>query len=409
MEPGDSTTQVIPSSPSSDNLAESSPTASDTVTASSPGTDSTPSTSSAFPMRKRLRRNPAVLIRWIEDHPFNPYPTKAEKQGLAFYAGMTQRQLNDWFANARRNIKKVGYENWKKKHNGFSAILSGIPLATSSTASNNGGSGSAATHHGLNSSFTNHPFTNTAFTISPLNRPSFSASAPCTYPSTGPMSFAAAGMGTCVKPTALQSSAAAAAGFVKLEGGSAYYGGSSYGLAPGEGSGGGGGAHLVSSSGSSSFCLSSLPFSHESYQLAAATGHTTGPLLAAVDANIRSFSTPTSAATIPYIACDQCAPSSTSVVQHHPTVLYNWASHPQPVPMGSTTMLNHVSFSGSGLMGAHTPSPPPPPTPVASPENSAQTRASENSLQQQEQENTNSPHESGYSSATSPALTTHHR
>ena len=291
--------------------------------------------------------------------------------------------------------------------------------SASSTASNNGGSGSAATHHGLNSSFTNHPFTNTAFTISPLNRPSFSASAPCTYPSTnGPMSLAAAGMATYVKPTPLQSSAAAAAGFVKVEGGSAYYGGSSYGLAhaaPGEGSGGGSGAHLVSSSASSSFCLSSLPFSHESYQLAAATGHpqtATGPLLAAVDGNIRSFSTPTSAATVPYIACDQCAPSSSSAVQHHPAVLYNWASHAQPFPMGATTMLNHASFSGSGLMGAHTPSPPPPPTPcapVASPENSAQTPASENSLQQQEQENTNSPHESGYSSATSPALTTHHR
>ena len=85
------------------------------------------SSGGAFPIRKR--RNPAVLIRWIEDHPFNPYPTKGEKQGLAYYAGMTQRQLNDWFANARRNIKKVGYENWKKKHNGFSAILSGMPTS----------------------------------------------------------------------------------------------------------------------------------------------------------------------------------------------------------------------------------------------------------------------------------------
>ena len=130
MESGDSISQVMPTSPSSDNLTESPPTAGDPVTASSSVTDNTPSTSSAFPMRKRLRRNPAVLIRWIEEHPFNPYPTKAEKQGLAFYAGMTQRQLNDWFANARRNIKKVGYENWKKKHNGFSAILSGIPLAS---------------------------------------------------------------------------------------------------------------------------------------------------------------------------------------------------------------------------------------------------------------------------------------
>ena len=71
-----------------------------------------------------------MLIRWIEEHPVHPYPTKAEKQGLAFYAGMTQRQLTNWFSKARRNIKKVGYENWKKKRKGFSAILSGIPLAS---------------------------------------------------------------------------------------------------------------------------------------------------------------------------------------------------------------------------------------------------------------------------------------
>ena len=127
MEPADSGPQqvVLPPSPSGDNLAESPPSA----VSVGDGTEGSAS-SSAGPMRKRLRRNPAVLIRWIEDHPFNPYPTKGEKQGLAFYAGMTLRQLNDWFANARRNIKKVGYENWKKKHNGFSAILSGIPLAS---------------------------------------------------------------------------------------------------------------------------------------------------------------------------------------------------------------------------------------------------------------------------------------
>lgn len=92
------------------------------------------SSRSSYPIRRR--RNPAVLIRWIEEHPYNPYPTKAEKHYLAFYAGMTQRQLNDWFANARRNIKKVGYEAWKKKHSGFSAILSGIPLHNTGTGTN---------------------------------------------------------------------------------------------------------------------------------------------------------------------------------------------------------------------------------------------------------------------------------
>ena len=71
-----------------------------------------------------------MLIRWIEEHPVHPYPTKAEKQRLAFHAGMTQLQLDDWFSHTRYNIKKVGYENWKKKHNSFSATLFGIPLAS---------------------------------------------------------------------------------------------------------------------------------------------------------------------------------------------------------------------------------------------------------------------------------------
>lgn len=71
-----------------------------------------------YRQEKRKRRNTAVLVQWIEEHPYNPYPTKSEKQNLAFMAGMTLRQLNDWFANARRNIKKMGLENWRKKRNG---------------------------------------------------------------------------------------------------------------------------------------------------------------------------------------------------------------------------------------------------------------------------------------------------
>ena len=74
----------------------------------------------------RRPRNPAVLVLWIEEHAQNPYPSKAEKHYLAHYAGMTQRQLNDWFANARRNIKKVGYQSWKEKHSAYSAYFSGI-------------------------------------------------------------------------------------------------------------------------------------------------------------------------------------------------------------------------------------------------------------------------------------------
>ncbi len=81
----------------------------------------------AFPCSgsdKKIRRNPGVLIKWIHTHSNNPYPTKKEKDLLTYYAGMNLRQLNDWFANARRNIKKKGgYEKWKEKHPGHSAHL----------------------------------------------------------------------------------------------------------------------------------------------------------------------------------------------------------------------------------------------------------------------------------------------
>ena len=77
------------------------------------------SLSSYRPERRKQRRNPSVLVQWIEEHPFNPYPTKQEKQQLAVMSGMTLRQLNDWFANARRNIKKLGFELWRKKRNGL--------------------------------------------------------------------------------------------------------------------------------------------------------------------------------------------------------------------------------------------------------------------------------------------------
>ena len=78
------------------------------------GTDSLVTLPPAKP--EKIKRNHAVLVQWLETHHLNPYPTKAEKHYLACYANMTQRQLNDWFANARRNIKKVGFPMWKAKH-----------------------------------------------------------------------------------------------------------------------------------------------------------------------------------------------------------------------------------------------------------------------------------------------------
>ena len=87
---------------------------------------------------EKAKRNHAVLIQWLETHHENPYPTKAEKLYLANYANMTQRQLNDWFANARRNIKKIGFSSWKAKH---SSMLGSRSRRRFSTAVQPGGPG----------------------------------------------------------------------------------------------------------------------------------------------------------------------------------------------------------------------------------------------------------------------------
>lgn len=68
----------------------------------------------------RRMRNTAVLVKWIEDHQSNPYPTKAEKQYLAYYSGMNLTQLSTWFANARRRIKKIGMKTWLEGRSTFS-------------------------------------------------------------------------------------------------------------------------------------------------------------------------------------------------------------------------------------------------------------------------------------------------
>lgn len=70
-----------------------------------------------YPVRRM--RNTAVLVKWIEEHQSNPYPTKAEKQYLAYYSGMNLTQLSTWFANARRRIKKIGMKTWLEGRSTF--------------------------------------------------------------------------------------------------------------------------------------------------------------------------------------------------------------------------------------------------------------------------------------------------
>ena len=62
--------------------------------------------------RKRNMRNIDILVDWIRAHPQNPYPDKPTKVYLTCKASMTMKQLNDWFANARRDIKRIGMSNW---------------------------------------------------------------------------------------------------------------------------------------------------------------------------------------------------------------------------------------------------------------------------------------------------------
>ena len=79
--------------------------------------ESASQSSLTYPVRRM--RNTAVLVKWIEEHQNNPYPTKAEKQYLAYYSGMNLTQLSTWFANARRRIKKIGMKTWLEGRSTF--------------------------------------------------------------------------------------------------------------------------------------------------------------------------------------------------------------------------------------------------------------------------------------------------
>ena len=98
---------------------------------------STASTSLSYPVRRM--RNTAVLVKWIEEHQSNPYPTKAEKQYLAYYSGMNLTQLSTWFANARRRIKKIGMKTWLEGRSTFSLDYTPLPLQRSSLTSDSYG------------------------------------------------------------------------------------------------------------------------------------------------------------------------------------------------------------------------------------------------------------------------------
>ncbi|XP_064398510.1 iroquois-class homeodomain protein irx-5-like [Halichondria panicea] len=84
--------------------------------------------------RTRMR-NTAILVKWIEEHQSNPYPTKAEKQYLGYYSGMNLTQLSTWFANARRRIKKIGMKIWLEGRSTFTVDLFSTPSQSARTVS----------------------------------------------------------------------------------------------------------------------------------------------------------------------------------------------------------------------------------------------------------------------------------
>jgi len=67
------------------------------------------------PIRKGRNIN-EVLIRWVHENKENPYPTAIQKQILTRKSGKSLKQVNNWFPNTRRSIKKMGVEAWLKKH-----------------------------------------------------------------------------------------------------------------------------------------------------------------------------------------------------------------------------------------------------------------------------------------------------
>jgi len=68
------------------------------------------------------------LKTWLYKHRDNPYPTKAEKMGLAADSNMTLTQVSNWFANARRRLKNTVSNpdlSWGKRVQMYNSCVKG--------------------------------------------------------------------------------------------------------------------------------------------------------------------------------------------------------------------------------------------------------------------------------------------
>jgi len=48
------------------------------------------------------KRSVIVLKNWLNSHLDNPYPTYKEKESLSKESGLSKRQIQNWFTNARK-------------------------------------------------------------------------------------------------------------------------------------------------------------------------------------------------------------------------------------------------------------------------------------------------------------------
>lgn len=48
------------------------------------------------------KRSVVVLKNWLHQHLDNPYPTHREKEILSKESGLSKRQIQNWFTNARK-------------------------------------------------------------------------------------------------------------------------------------------------------------------------------------------------------------------------------------------------------------------------------------------------------------------
>ena len=76
---------------------------------------------SALSMMMKRRKNTAILTQWMKRNFELRKPTKMEKISLGEQAFMTKLQVDDWFSNTRRVIKKISHPVWCDKHPTHSA------------------------------------------------------------------------------------------------------------------------------------------------------------------------------------------------------------------------------------------------------------------------------------------------